>query len=230
MKLNEAYPICKKSINIPFKDLFSDFSTEEIRINKGKAGQLMEKLCGLELSNTTKDFEDGELKTSELKESTAITMITDWVDDIIHDNPIKFSQSRLSKKIEHMIFMPLEKPSIDPLEWFFKDCVYIQITEGNQLYKEIKKDFEMICKLANEQVYKKQITRSHLYKTSAGEYGDGFLHTTSGKFIQIRTKDAGGNKSKPIYSERLSRDVTKVSRMAFYFLSSFKKHIDKNLS
>ena len=44
-------------------------------------------------------FKDGELKTSELKESTAITMITDWVDDMIHSNPISFENSRLSKKI-----------------------------------------------------------------------------------------------------------------------------------
>ena len=113
MKISEAYPICKKSVNIPFKDLFSHFSKDEIIKNKGKSGQLMEKLCGLSLSNTTTDFEDGELKTSELKESTAITMITDWVDDIIHEKPVSFERSRLSRKIQHMIFMPLEKPKTD---------------------------------------------------------------------------------------------------------------------
>ena len=97
MKLSDAYPICKNSINIPFKKLFSNFSTDDIIRNKGKSGQLMEKLCGLQLSNTTTDFEDGELKTSELKESTAITMITDWVDDIICEEPISFNNSRLLK-------------------------------------------------------------------------------------------------------------------------------------
>ena len=72
MKLYEAYPICKQSVNIPFEKLFSNLNKDEIIRNKGKAGQLMENLCGLKLSNTTRDFEDGELKTSELKESTAI--------------------------------------------------------------------------------------------------------------------------------------------------------------
>ena len=62
MKLSDAYPICKNSINIPFRKLFSNFSTDDIIRNKGKSGQLMEKLCGLQLSNTTTDFEDGELK------------------------------------------------------------------------------------------------------------------------------------------------------------------------
>ena len=65
-------------------------------------------------------------------------------------------------------------------------------------------------------------------KVATKDYiGDGFLHTTSGKFIQIRTKDAGGSKSKPIFSDNLNRNVTKVSRMAFYFLASFKKYTEK---
>ena len=66
------------------------------------------------------------------------------------------------------------------------------------------------------------------FKTTSKSFGDGFLHTTSGKFIQIRTKDAGGSKSKPIFSKKLKRNVTKVSRMAFYFLASFKDYVDKN--
>ena len=61
----------------------------------------MEKYCGLELSNTNKDFEDGELKTSEIKESTQITMITNWIDEIIHGNPLEFEKTLLFKKIEN---------------------------------------------------------------------------------------------------------------------------------
>ena len=79
----------------------------------------MENLCGLKLSKATRDFEDGELKTSELKESTAITMITSWIDEIIHENPITFEKSRLLKKIEHIIFMPLEKPSCNSIGMVF---------------------------------------------------------------------------------------------------------------
>lgn len=230
MKMSDAYIICKNSINTPFKKLFANFNQDEIIINKGKSGQLMEKLCGLKLSNTTKDFEDGELKTSELKESTAITMITDWVDQIIHENPIAFDESRLAKKIENMIFMPLAKPSNDPLTWYFKDCIYINISPGTFLYEQIKKDYENICTLAHEQVYKKNLSNIMNCKTTSNFIGDGFLHTTSGKFIQIRTKDAGGQKSKPIYSSTLKRNVTKVSRMAFYFLASFKNFVDTHIN
>ena len=234
MKISDAYPICKKSINIPFKDLFSNFKTDEIIRNKGKSGQLMEKLCGLKLSNTTTDFEDGELKTSELKESTAITMITDWVDDIIHEEPISFEDSRLSKKIQHLIFMPLVKPSKDPLYWYFKNCIYINITKGTSLYKDIKKDFENICLNSHELIYKKKITQLTDCKITKNKslyskkYGDKFLHTISGKYIQIRTKDAGKTKSKPIFSDILKRNITLKSRMAFYFLASFKDYVDKN--
>ncbi len=228
MKLSEAYIICKQSVNIPFNELFSELNKDEIIRNKGKSGQLMEKLCGLKLSNTTKDFEDGELKTSELKETTAITMITDWIDEIIHEKPISFEESRLSKKIEHMIFMPLAKPSIDPLNWYFKDCIYVPITKGTKLFNQIKLDYNNICKLAYKQVYKKQISLEPLCKTTSPSIGDGFLHTTNGKYIQIRTKDAGGSKSKPIYSKILKRNVTRISRMAFYFLADFKNYVDKN--
>ena len=57
---------------------------------------------------------------------------------------------------------------------------------------------------------------------------DGFLHTISKKFIQIRTKDARESKSKPILFKKLKRNVSKVSRMAFYFLVNFKHYVDKN--
>ena len=97
MKLSEAYPICKKAVNQPFKKLFNDFSKEEIILNKGKVGQLMEKYCGLKLSNTNQDFEDGELKTSEIKESTQITMITEWIDDIIHP---KDTRKKISEALD----------------------------------------------------------------------------------------------------------------------------------
>ena len=87
MKISEAYPICTKFVNIPFKNLFSHFCKDEIIKNKSKSGKLMEKLCSLNLSNKTTDFEDGALKSSELKESTAITTIPGWVDDISYKNP-----------------------------------------------------------------------------------------------------------------------------------------------
>lgn len=228
MKLSEGYPICEASVGIPFKKLFPNFNRDEIIKNKGKAGQLMEKKCGLELSNTALDFEDGELKTSELKESTAITMITSWVDDMIHGEPIPYADTMLAKKIKSMILMSLEKPSKDPSDWFFNNCIYVPVKKGSPLHNEIKKDYEKICELCYQQVYKKRITLYADYKTTHKGYGDGYIHTTSGKYIQIRTKDAGGNKSKPIYSEKLKRDVTQKSRMAFYFLRSFKEDVLKN--
>ena len=135
MKMSEAYPICKRSVNIPFRELFplSSFTVEDIRKNKGKAGQLLEKHCGLKLNSSRKDFEDGELKTSELKETVNIIMITKWIDDIIHDNALPFEKTPLAEKIEHLIYMPLAKPTDDPLDWFFSDCKYIPITKGSRI-------------------------------------------------------------------------------------------------
>ena len=54
MKLSDAYPVCKNSMD--FKKLFSNFGTDDII--KGN-GQL---ILSFAVSNTTTDFEDGELK------------------------------------------------------------------------------------------------------------------------------------------------------------------------
>lgn len=67
MKLAVAKKHIEKLANIPFKEYLS---TEQIQdamliINKGKTGQLLELTIGLELSSSTLDFEDGELKTNK---------------------------------------------------------------------------------------------------------------------------------------------------------------------
>ena len=130
--------------------------------------------------------------------------------------------------------MPLVKPSNDPLNWFFKDCIYIPITKETSLYKDVKKDFENICLNSHELIYEKKITQLPNCRITKNkrlyveEYGDKFLHTISGKYIQIRTKDAGKKKSKLIYSYKLRRNVTLKSRMAFYFMASFKNYVCEN--
>lgn len=62
---------------------------KDIIINKGKSGQLLEIILGLNLSNTNLDFEDGELKTNKCDvtgnplETMFITRISKMVDDLL---------------------------------------------------------------------------------------------------------------------------------------------------
>ena len=218
MLIKEALPICTNAVGQKFSKLFEEVPMD-IRENKGKTGQLMEKLCGLKLSSQTTDFEDGELKTSQIRESIFITMIKSWIDDLITDNPKKFENTPLLKKINHLIFMPVNKDSKNPNDWYFKSCYYIEITENTYLYKEIQNDYYKICELMNAQVYKKELPLDdEFYFTKNRKKTnetDGYIHTTNGKFIQIRTKDSGN--VHPIYSQRLAKNVTPKSNMAFYF-------------
>mgnify|MGYP003299669120 CR=1 FL=1 len=62
MKLIEAKRKIDKLAYIPFKNYLSAAQYKDIILNKGKTGQILELTIGLQLSNTTLDFEDGELK------------------------------------------------------------------------------------------------------------------------------------------------------------------------
>ena len=68
MKLIDAQTRIEKLAYIPFKNYLSPDQIQDamMKINKGKTGQLLELTIGLNLSNTTLDFEDGELKTNKI--------------------------------------------------------------------------------------------------------------------------------------------------------------------
>ena len=65
MKLIEAQKRIEKLAYIPFKEYLTEEQFNNIVVNKGKTGQILELTIGLQLSNTTLDFEDGELKTNK---------------------------------------------------------------------------------------------------------------------------------------------------------------------
>lgn len=66
MKLIEAQKRIEKLAYIPFKEYLTEEQFNNIVVNKGKTGQILELTIGLQLSNTTLDFEDGELKLTNV--------------------------------------------------------------------------------------------------------------------------------------------------------------------
>ena len=60
MRLEEAKNRLDRVVNIPFHQLFRGTSNEWV-INKGKAGQALEVVLGIQNTPTPLDFEDGEL-------------------------------------------------------------------------------------------------------------------------------------------------------------------------
>ena len=64
MKLAEAKAKIERYINRPFGSIFTGANYDWI-INKGKAGQALEIVLGLQNTPNPLDFEDGELKTNK---------------------------------------------------------------------------------------------------------------------------------------------------------------------
>ncbi|MBQ7863115.1 MAG: DNA mismatch repair protein MutH [Lachnospiraceae bacterium] len=212
MKLIEAKEKIAKLAYIPFKDYLSEIQYKNIIVNKGKTGQLLEATIGLSLSNTTLDFEDGELKTNKCNrfghpmETMFITQTASIIDELLTCKP--FHETKLYKKIRHLLYVPISKDG-DPHEWMYLKPIEVDLssTKYKDLALQLETDYNDICDLLND-----QLCRSNTAT----------LHTASGKYIQIRTKDS--KPYTPIYSNEYNRIISDKNR-AFYFQKAFMNHI-----
>lgn len=212
MKLAVAKECIEKLANIPFKDYLREEQYHNIIVNKGRTGQLLELTIGLNLSNTTLDFEDGELKTNKCDrtgkplETMFITQTASIMDELLDRKP--FQESKLYKKFHNILYVPICKDG-SPSEWMYLPC--IQVDLSNPLYHtlalQLEEDYYTICDTLNEQL-----------QTS----NTATLHTANGKFIQIRTKDSQPYTT--IYSQKYGRVISNKNR-AFYFKKDFMKYI-----
>ena len=214
MKLDEALPILKSACNIPFRDLFKDHP-EDLLTNTGNVGQLLLKYIGLSLDSALCDFEDGELKTNkthangEPAETMFITQISGIIDELVAPTPKRFEESNLYIKIRNLVFLPVVKDSKDTGNWYFLNAYHIHAPFGSVLFTRLESDYYSIC----EQL------RTHI-ETSP----DGFIHTSSGELIQIRSKDAKDKSGKyhPIFSTIFNRYVSNKNH-SFYFKKEFMR-------
>ena len=212
MKLNEAKRKLDNLINRPFGELFSDEDMNSIIINKGKSGQLLELALGLHLSNTNLDFDDGELKTNKCdifgkpRETIFITQIGSIIDELIERKT--FEETHLYSKIKNMLYVPVCKDG-SPCNWKFLPNIHINLClqKYRELFSLLKNDYYCICERL-----KKHIENSP----------DGFIHTSSGNLIQIRSKDS--KPYHPIFSQVYNRKISNKNH-AFYFKKEFVYYI-----
>lgn len=212
MKLIEAKKKIDSLTNIPFKDYISQEHFNDIIKNKGKTGQILELTIGLQLSNTTLDFEDGELKTNKCdrygnpKETMFITQTASMIDEILYRKP--FNSTKLYQKLQNILYVPISKDG-NPSKWMYLPCIQVDLSlpKYNTLSKQLEADYYTICDTMNEQL--------SVSSTAT-------LHTVSGNYIQVRTKDS--KPYHPIYSEKYSREISDKNR-AFYFKKEFMKYI-----
>lgn len=214
MKLCEAKYQIDRLAFIPFKEYLepSVFQDTMLKLNKGRTGQLLELTIGLTLSNTTLDFEDGELKTNKCDrsgnplETMFITQTSTIMDEILSNK--NFYQTKLYTKLQHLLYVPISKEGPQS-DWMFLPCVEVDLT--NRVYHELciqlENDYNNICEQFN-----------HMLQSSS----TAMLHTASGQFLQIRTKDS--KPYRPIYSEIYQRKVSDKNR-AFYYKKDFMRYI-----
>ena len=214
MKLNEAYDKFNELSEIRFGELFSNSEMQMIKRNKGKTGQLLEMALGMNLSNTNLDFEDGELKTNKCdangnpKETVFITQICSVIDELIQQRP--FEETHLYEKINNILYVPVCKEG-EPEDWMFLPSIHIDLSKNkfSKLLSIWEKDYYSICEQLKNYI-----------ETSE----DGYIHTSNGVHIQIRSKDS--KPYHPIYSDIYKRNVSNKNH-AFYFKKQFVYDIRK---
>ena len=214
MKLIDAQTRINRLAHIPFREYLSPEQVQDAMmiINKGKTGQLLELTIGLNLSNTTLDFEDGELKTNKCNkfgkplETMFITQTASIIDDLLARR--RFEETKLYKKFQRLLYVPISKDG-NPAEWMYLTPIQVDLSlpKYAELAAQLETDYYNICNQLNNQL---------------SESNTATLHTASGKFIQIRTKDS--KPYHPIYSGIYDREISDKNR-AFYFKKEFMKYI-----
>lgn len=214
MKLQEAERKLNLLVGVRFNELFTNEELQIIKINKGRTGQLLELSLDMRLSNSNRDFEDGELKTNKCDslgnplETIFITQISSMFDDLVTE--LSFEQTSLYTKIDNILYVPVAKEGA-PEDWFFLPSIHVDLNmpEFEQLSSQLEEDYYTICSILREQI----------------ENGiDRNIHTANGKYIQVRSKDS--KPYHPIYSNIYGRYVSNKNH-AFYFKREFIYEIKK---
>lgn len=180
MDTKSAYEKILAIQDIPLGQLFKDPTRAEFargHINKGYAGQILELVIGLELSGKLNDLDDGELKTTILKNNLTrewipITVLNHLLDEMMEYVP--WEETKVFKKIHNFILVPCHKDSKDWREWRFAAPIHVSNTRNPELFVKFKADYEHIAHRIRGVIREKQL-----------------LHTTNGPnyLLQIRTKD-----------------------------------------
>lgn len=218
MKLTDVFCKLPDFYYKPFSDLKLQEDLTGFTINKGNTGQFLQQLLDMPNNSNLTDFDDGELKTNKAdkngtpKETMFITQISKDFDELFFSDN---DTNRLFTKIGNLLYLPVCKESKDPENWYFLPAYHIAIQENEELFALLQQDF---------------LTIKTKVLTDLNNLNDGFIHTSNGKYIQIRSKDAkrANGQYNPIYSAHLDRFVSNKNH-AFYFKRDFMIDVQKGI-
>ncbi len=216
MKLMDACLLIQEKTGKPFCSIFTREQLQGIIRNKGKSGQILQNIIGLQNTSSMLDFEDGELKTNKVDQSAKpmetmfITQILEIIDDLL--NGQDFYESRVYNKIKNLLYVPIcKEPKSRPEKWFLHPPIPVDFSseQYQHILVQLKNDYYLICGKLNDHIINGY---------------DGFIHTSNGEYMQIRTKDS--KPYSPIFSKKYARAVSNKNH-AFYFKKEFMKEIQR---
>lgn len=219
MNLEDVFEKLPKLYNKRFGELKLQEDISGFTLNKGNAGQFLQELLDMPNNSKLTDFHDGELKTNQSypngmpHQTMFITQISKDFDKLFFED---LESNRLLDKISNLLYLPVVKPdNRKPEDWYFLPAYHIDSNQNRELKELYLQDFLDI---------KNQILE-HLESSK-----DGFIHTSNGKYIQIRSKDSKRKDGRynPIYSQVLGREVSNKNH-AFYFKKSFMQDIQHDI-
>lgn len=145
-------------------------------------------------------------KTGKPLETMFITQTASIIDELLSKR--KFQDTKLYKKFQRLLYVPISKDGA-PKDWMYLNPIQVDLSlqKYSALAKQLEADYYNICEQLNQQL---------------SESDKATLHTASGEFIQIRTKDS--KPYHPIYSSIYGREISDKNR-AFYFKKEFMKYI-----
>lgn len=208
LKLEEAQERIRRITGVRFCEVFSPEELSYIIKNKGRTGQLLELVLGMKNTSDNLDFINGELKTNKCDENGKpletifITQISSVIDEILQEK--RFEETHLYEKIKNILYVPVCKVG-NPEDWQFLPSRHINIdtAEYEWLKNVWREDYYSICKQL----------KNHIEHSR-----DGFIHTSNGSHIQVRSKDS--QPYHPIYSHIYAREVSNKNH-AYYFRKKF---------
>lgn len=219
MRLEDVFSKLPALYGKTFKELKLQEDISGFTINKGNTGQFLQQLLDMPNNSNLTDFIDGELKTNKShpngmpRETMFITQISKDFDSLFFEEQ---ETNRLLDKISNLLYLPVVKPTGSlPEDWYFLPARHIDSNQNLKLKEAYLQDFLDI----------KQQILEHLDNSK-----DGYIHTSNGKYIQIRSKDSKRKDGtyNPIYSDVLGRNVSNKNH-AFYFQKSFMKDIQNGV-
>lgn len=216
MRLEDAFGVLPQLYNVRFVNLAQRRQDlQNFTINKGNTGQFLERLLGLPNGCRLTDFENGELKTNK-SNNNGKPLETMFITQISQDFDVLFFydfdelNNRVFQKISNLLYLPVCKSDDNPENWYFLPAYHISLSDNQDLREQLIQDFIQI---------KNEIQRNLTNPNS-------YIHTTSGRYIQIRSKDYKGANGEyhPIHSHQLGRNVSNKN-YAFYFKKQFMQDV-----